>query len=256
MRGFVDSLVAQLLAVQINLYACHARLQADTDTEALHDLRIAVRKLRSLLRPLRGLVEFAALEQAARALGQLSGPLRDQEVLLAQLQAQTQRPQHARQQQLDAGYAQLLTSPELQALFAALDASVAVCRQEQACGALQGAAKHTAKGLAKNRKRLQRALYEPGTDRHRLRLLIKRLRYGAQAYPRCKLLSKPQLTALIAAQSALGGWHDHLQWLACAQQQSDLQPLVSTWQAGLAQAEQLSEQKLRKLQRLFHGSSR
>ncbi|OHC29774.1 MAG: hypothetical protein A2Y50_08935 [Pseudomonadales bacterium RIFCSPLOWO2_12_59_9] len=110
--------------------------------------------------------------------------------------------------------------------------------------------------MAKNRKRLQRALYEPGTDRHRLRLLIKRLRYGAQAYPRFKLLSKPQLTALIAAQSALGGWHDHLQWLACAQQQSDLQPLVSTWQAGLAQAEQLSEQKLRKLQRLFHGSSR
>ncbi|MDO9322836.1 MAG: CHAD domain-containing protein [Pseudomonas sp.] len=254
MRGFVDSLVAQLLAVQINLYACHARLQAGTDAEALHDLRIAVRKLRSLLRPLRGLVEFVALEQAARALGQLSGPLRDEEVLLAQLQTcVAHRPQQARQRQLAAGYAQLLASPELQALFVALDASAAICRQTQACGALQGAAKHVAKGLAKNRKRLQRALIEPKTDRHRLRLLIKRLRYGAQAYPRCKLLSKPQLTALIAAQSALGDWHDHLQWLKCAQQH-DLQPLVSTWQAGLAQAEQLSEQKLGKLRRLFHGS--
>lgn len=254
MRGFVDSLVAQLLALQIKLYACHARLQASTDAEALHDLRIAVRKLRSLLRPLRGLADFAALEQAARGLGQLSGPLRDEEVLLAQLQAQTQRPQHARQQQLNAGYGRLLASAELQEFFAALDASAAVCRQEQACGGLRGAAKHTAKGLVKNRKRLQRALNEPDTDRHRLRLLIKRLRYGAQAYPRFKLLSKPQLAALIAAQSALGDWHDHLQWLARAQQQSDLQPLVSAWQTSLAQAEQLSEQKLRKLQRLLHGS--
>ncbi|MBX9753216.1 MAG: CHAD domain-containing protein [Pseudomonadaceae bacterium] len=255
MRGFVDHLVAQLLAVQINLYACHARLEARSDAEALHDLRIAVRKLRSLLRPLRGLVDFTALEQAARALGQLSGPLRDAEVLLAQLQAQTQRPHQARQQQLDAGYGRLLASPELHALFAALDASVAVCRQAQAAGTLRGVAKHTAKGLVKNRKRLQRALNEPATDRHRLRLLIKRLRYGAQAYPRCKLLSKPQLAALSATQSALGDWHDHLQWLACAQQQSDLQPLVSAWQATLAQAEQLSEQQLRALQRLLHGRS-
>lgn len=256
MRGFIDSLVAQLLAVQINLYACHARLEARTDAEALHDLRIAVRKLRSLLRPLRGPVDFTELEQAARTLGQLSGPLRDAEVLLAQLQAcAPQLASRARQQQLDAGYGRLLASPELQEFFAALDASVAVFRQAQATGALRGAAKHTAKGLAKNRKRLQQALNEPTTDRHRLRLLIKRLRYSTQAYPRFKLLNNPQWTALSAAQSALGDWHDHLQWLACAQQQSDLQPLVSTWQASLAQAEQLSEQQLRTLQQLFHSRS-
>lgn len=255
MRGFVDSLVAQLLAVQIKLYACQARLQARTDAEALHDLRIAVRKLRSLLRPLRGLADFSALEQAARALAQLSGPLRDQEVLLAQLQAQTPRPQQARQQQVEAGYGRLLASPELQELLVTLNDSVAVCRQEHACGGLRGAAKHTAKGLAKDGKRLKRALNEPNTDRHRQRLLIKRLRYGAQAYPCFKPLNKPQLVALSAAQSALGDWHDHLQWLACAQQQSDLQPLLGAWQASLAQAEQLSEQKLRKLQRLFQGRS-
>ena len=60
-------------------------------------------------------------DHAARGLGQLSGPLRDEEVLLAQLQAQTRRPQPARQQQLDAGYGRLLASPELQEFFAALD---------------------------------------------------------------------------------------------------------------------------------------
>lgn len=256
MQGFVNRLVAQLLAVQINLYACRERLHAASDAEALHDLRIAVRKLRSLLRPLRGLVDFTELEQAASALNQLSGPLRDQEVLLAQLQAQAPLlPRRARQQQLRTGYTQLLASAELQALFAALDASASLCRQAQAAGALRGAAKHTTKGLAQNRKRLLRALNTPDNDRHRLRLLIKRLRYGAQAYAELKLLSHAQLRALVAAQSALGDWHDHLQWLACAQRQRDLQPLISTWQAELRQAEQRCERKLHKLQRQFHASA-
>lgn len=256
MQGFVDRLVAQLLAVQINLYACRERLHAASDAEALHDLRIAVRKLRSLLRPLRGLVDFTALEQAASALNQLSGPLRDQEVLLAQLQVQTPLlPHRARQQQLQAGYTQLLASTELAVLFAALDASVSQCRQAQAAGILRGATKHTTKGLAHNRKRLLRALNTPGSDRHHLRLLIKRLRYGAQAYAELKLLSHAQLRALIAAQSALGDWHDHLQWLACAEQQRDLQPLISTWQTELRQAEQRCERNLYKLQRQFRGAA-
>lgn len=255
MADFTDRLVAQLLTVQIKLYAAQARLQAGTDSEALHDLRIAVRKLRSLLRPLRGLADFTALEQAARALSQLSGPLRDEEVLLAQLQAcAPHRTQQARQQQLTAGYAQLLSSPALPELFAQLDASLLTCRQAQAAGALRGATRHTEKGLAKSFKHLQRALNTPNSDRHQLRLLIKRLRYGVQAYPRCTLLNKRQLSGLIAAQSALGDWHDHLQWLVRAEQQRDLQQLVSTWQTALLQAEQLSEQKLRKLQRLFSGS--
>jgi CHAD domain-containing protein len=257
MSGFSDSLVAQLLALQINLYACHARLQARTDAEALHDLRIAVRKLRSLVRPLRGLLNFTALEQAASALSRLSGPLRDQEVLLAQLQNQVPLlPQPARQQQLQTGYTQLATSAELQALFVALDASASVCRQAQITGALRGASKHTGKGLARSCKPLLSALNGPARDWHQLRLLIKRLRYGAQAYSNLKLLSRSQMRALIAAQSVLGDWHDHLQWLAYAQQQPDLQPLVSAWQAALGQAAQRSEQQLLALQHQLRGCCR
>lgn len=249
MAGFVEHLVAQLLTLQIKLYACQARLQARTDSEALHDMRIAVRKLRSLLRPLRGLADFNALEQAARTLGQLSGPLRDAEVLLGQLQGGASlQSQQSRSEQLEAGYAQLLANPALPALLAQLDASVLACRTTQTCGVLRGAAKHTDKGLAKDLRHLQQALNKPDTDRHRLRLLIKRLRYAAQAYPRCRLLSKPQAAALMAAQSALGDWHDHLQWLACAQQQCDLQPLICDWQAALQVAQQDCDQRLEQLQ--------
>lgn len=257
MKDFVDALLAQLLSLQINLYACRARLQARTDAEALHDLRIAVRKLRSLLRPLPRAAGFTPLAQAARELGRLSGPLRDSEVLWVQLQLRGLRmAQQFRRQQLAAGYAQLLASPQLQGLFAALDGCVPACRQAQAVGALQGLGKRTRKRLGKNLNSLLLALNDPAIDRHRLRLLVKRLRYGAQAYPGLPLLSNAQVSALSAAQSTLGDWHDHLQWLACAQQQPDLQPLVSHWQAAFEQAEQACEQALLRLRLEFVGSAR
>ncbi|WP_434606752.1 CHAD domain-containing protein [Pseudomonas sp. Z6-20] len=60
--SFVDRFVAEILSLQIALYYSRARLEAGTDSEALHDLRIAVRRIRSLLRPMRSLSEVAATE--------------------------------------------------------------------------------------------------------------------------------------------------------------------------------------------------
>lgn len=54
----VDQILSRVLGLQINLYACEARLEAGIDPEALHDLRIAVRRLRSLLHPLRAHESF------------------------------------------------------------------------------------------------------------------------------------------------------------------------------------------------------
>ena len=48
-----DSLLENLVQLQVRLRACRERLRAGTDSEGLHDLRIALRRLRSLLRPLR-----------------------------------------------------------------------------------------------------------------------------------------------------------------------------------------------------------
>uniref|UniRef100_UPI0023F41763 CHAD domain-containing protein n=1 Tax=Zestomonas thermotolerans TaxID=157784 RepID=UPI0023F41763 len=80
MSRFIDDLIAQVLGLEVTLRACQARLGARTDAEALHDLRIGLRKLRSLLRPLNRLPLVASLDAAAAALGRLSGPLRDREV--------------------------------------------------------------------------------------------------------------------------------------------------------------------------------
>ena len=107
--AFTEDLQAQVLRLQINLYACRARLAAATDGEALHDVRIVLRKLRSLLRPLRDVPACDALQQRAAELGRLSGPLRDLEVLLAHLQTLGLRDALKRRQpRLDEGYAALL----------------------------------------------------------------------------------------------------------------------------------------------------
>ncbi|MGE2222341.1 CHAD domain-containing protein [Serratia marcescens] len=72
---------------------------------------------------------------------------------------------------------------------------------------------------------------DTGYDRHRLRLLIKRLRYAAEAYPRRLPLSPAAMAGLKAAQSALGDWHDREVWCLQAEHQADLWPLLLRWQA-------------------------
>lgn len=56
MSGFVSNLRSEVLRLQVALYACRERLQAQTDGEALHDLRVCLRRLRSLLKPSRVLL--------------------------------------------------------------------------------------------------------------------------------------------------------------------------------------------------------
>jgi CHAD domain-containing protein len=81
----INRLVAHVLGLEVRLLACQARLNARTDPEALHDLRTTVRRLRSLLRPLRGLPGVEQLEAAASGVGDLTTPWRDREVLAAYL---------------------------------------------------------------------------------------------------------------------------------------------------------------------------
>lgn len=248
MQALDEALLAQLLRLQVRLFACHERLLAATDGEALHDLRIALRQLRSLLRPLQRLPACAAVLQHARELARLSGPLRDLEVLTACLQAQGLQPAvQTRQALLRQGRAALLGSQALDDLLTALDAWPALWRRAEAAGELAGLKKRISRGLGKQRKRLLQALADPAHDRHRLRLLIKRLRYAGEAYPGLASLRSKQLAQLKRAQEALGDWHDHWQWLARAEREADLQPCVPSWCQALHTAERRADRVLEKL---------
>ena len=63
---------------------------------------------------------------------------------------------------------------------------------------------------------------DPAHDRHRLRLLIKRARYGDEAYPQLDHAGKQLRRLLKQAQGDLGDWHDRLQWLLQARDHADL----------------------------------
>ena len=244
----INRLVAHVLGLEVRLLACQARLSARTDPEALHDLRTTVRRLRSLLRPLRGLPGVEQLEAAASRVGDLTTPLRDREVLAAYLLEHDQ-PQaaHRRMAQMAEAYPAVATSPEVAQLLMILDAFPRFLRASQRQDLLKGLRQRIEKRLAKQWKKLDKALHDPAHDRHRLRLLIKRVRYGIEAYPELDRLPKAAMPRLKSAQGALGNWHDCLQWLAMAEQETDLQPCVADWKTAMAKAEGRADQVLDKL---------
>lgn len=248
MSSLVDRLVAHVLGLEVRLMACQARLSQRTDPEALHDLRTTVRRLRSLLRPLRGLPGVEQLEAAASRVGDLTTPLRDREVLAAYLLEHDQ-PQAAQRRmvQMAEAYPAVAISPEVTQLLMILDAFPRFLRAAQREGLLKGLRKHIEKRLGKQWQKLDAALHDPAHDRHRLRLLIKRVRYGIEAYPELDRLPKPAAPRLKAAQGALGDWHDCWQWLARAEHEADLQPCVPVWKTTMTQAEARADRVLDKL---------
>lgn len=248
MSALVDRLVAHVVGLEVRLWACQVRLDARTDPEALHDLRITVRRLRSLLRPLRGLPGVEQLEAAASLVGQLTTPLRDREVLAAYL-LQHHQPEAARRRmaQMAEAYPAVAASAELAQLLLILAAFPRFLRAAQRQGLLKGLGKRIEKRLGRQWKKLDLALHDPAHDRHRLRLLIKRVRYGIEAYPELDRLPKPALPRLKSAQAALGDWHDCWQWLARAEHEADLQPCVAEWKTTMAKAESSADRVLDKL---------
>ncbi|WP_454255400.1 CHAD domain-containing protein [Pseudomonas sp. Marseille-Q8238] len=251
MSAVLKTLGHQVLRLHVRLYACRARLEARTDGEALHDLRIAVRTLRSLLRPFRRDAACARLEQAAAVIGRSSSGLRDLEVLIAELQRQgKERLLPARQQALQEGYERLLASEALGELFAALDDWP---RDAVQAPVWRKAGKRLHKHLLRQSQRLALALVDPESDKHGLRLLIKRLRYAGEAYPDVARFAPAVHKRLRAAQSATGNWHDLLQWLARVPNESDLHECAADWQRRLQVAEQAADQALLVLRLHFPG---
>ncbi|TBU74191.1 CHAD domain-containing protein [Phytopseudomonas daroniae] len=242
MSGFVGDLRSEVLRLQVALYACRERLQARTDGEALHDLRVCLRRLRSLLKPLKGAAGSDPLQQRAAELGRLSGPLRDLEVLIDTLRQQGGHVAADRRiSERARGDKLLLASRALPALFRALDDWPQELIRQQASGQLGDLHKQVRRYLRKQRARLVEALRDDEHDRHRIRLLIKRVRYTAEAYPQLSPLSAEQVRLLKKGQAVLGDWHDHLQWLAKAEREADLQVFEASWRRSMQEAEQSAD---------------
>ncbi|QXH58359.1 CHAD domain-containing protein [Pseudomonas maumuensis] len=250
MPSMIDHVVSRVLAVQVAILACRERLAVDTDSEALHDLRTTLRRLRSLLRPLRDLPGVEQLEQAAQSLGTLTTPLRDREVLAAQLLGRGHVQAGERRQEGRARtYAGVAASAQLARVLAILDAFPVFLRAAEREGLVQGLRRRIDKRLEKQWRKLARALDDPAHDRHRLRLLIKRVRYGDEAYPQLEHASRKLQRLLKKAQGDLGDWHDRVQWLLQVREHSDLAGCKVAWEHELHAAEGRSDLTLEALQK-------
>ncbi|MOA15655.1 CHAD domain protein [compost metagenome] len=114
-------------------------------------------------------------------------------------------------------------------------------------GVLGGLRGQVRKRLRKQWRKLRKALVDPAHDRHRLRLLIKRVRYGLEAYPDDSPLPRKLLAPLKDAQSTLGDWHDYEQWLMHSERELDLMPLQPRWNELHDLAESRADLSLDKL---------
>jgi len=254
--SFVDKFVAEILALQVALYHSRSRLEARTDSEALHDLRIAVRRIRSLLRPMRSMIEVAALNNAAAEVGRLTTPARDLEVMIQELESRGFPSQaHLRKTRLASNYSKILKSPVLKNLFIQLDEWPSAFRSAELNGGLKQVQPQIKKALKKQIDRLHAAVDDAGFDRHELRILVKRTRYLTEAFPRLSPLSGNAASSLKALQSALGSWHDHYQWCQKTLIESDLRPLEKVWQSSAATALEKAETQLVGLAKLLPKSS-
>ncbi|MNC54187.1 CHAD domain protein [compost metagenome] len=88
-------------------------MEARTDDQGLHDLRVKARRLKSLLRPIRKLDDVKSLDQAASKFLKLTSPLRDLEVLANELAHKGATKQaRSRQAAVGSAYAEIVRSPE------------------------------------------------------------------------------------------------------------------------------------------------
>lgn len=255
--SFMDRFAAEIVSLQVRLYSARARLEARTDGEALHDLRIAVRRIRSLLKPLRSVAEMDALSKAAADVGQQTTPARDLEVLIHELEKRTySKLAQPRRSQLSHSYDAILTGSPLRRLMVALDEWPAEFRAVEFNHGWARIQSRIRKALHRQVDRLHEAIEDKAYDRHQMRVLVKRTRYLTEAFPALSPLSRNEAKILKELQSALGNWHDHYQWSLKAQTEKDLHPLRRVWKEGADSALEEAEALLLKATKLLPKSSK
>jgi CHAD domain-containing protein len=212
-----------------NLDALHSRLPQvrDGDRDAIHDARVATRRLRAAI-PLVGVgATTAVVEQATpvlRALGRALGRAREEDEALRLIDEIERRSPGAapaaatlrarllpRQLRLRRRLIKTIESLDVEVLDRLADAArrSGVSRMwaaDPARSALRGAVGRRTE-IAERKVHHAGGVYFPNRA-HRARIAIKKLRYLAELMDRNERLRKPAVRALRNAQGALGSIHD------------------------------------------------
>lgn len=250
--SFTDRFLVEILTLHVAMYQTLDRLKLRNDDEALHDMRIAARRIRSLLRPFRSIDEVLPLSEAAAEVGRHTSQARDLEVIIHELE-KTGFPKQAqsRKPDLDAHYSMIIDGLVIKNIMTQLDDWPTNFRRVKANGGLKNAKKTVKKALRKQLDKLHSAVDDAEFDRHKLRIMVKRTRYLTEAFPELSPLSKDAARSLKKLQSALGTWHDHYQWCLKAEIETDLRPLEQAWLSSANKALETAEAQLLSLTHLL-----
>jgi CHAD domain-containing protein len=185
-------LCRKLRVVDGELARAIPRVLASSDDEAIHDLRVAIRRLRTLLklaRPVFGRFHADAVRAAFTAVHRATGALRDEEVLDETLDALTsdspavtawKARRRTRERSLRKGVIDRIRSGELaraRKLLSALVTLPVIPKRDRPAAKL---ARRAVERARRNVERKRDAPTEDGVRLHDLRIAYKELRYASE----------------------------------------------------------------------------
>ncbi len=253
---------AQLLASQIEVSRMQASQAPDSheqpaesqNPETLHTLRVSLRQLHSLLLPLgKHLSGAADLDREVKRSLKLTNQIRDQEVLIQELMHQ-HHPELAQvyttrlQGEIERVYREL----RLDKICKHLDMLPDYWARKVPAREAKQLSRYISAEWLRTRDKLTRSIRQATPDKHRLRLLIKQLRYNSESY--AAILPKKMRTEtarLKQVQEVLGTWHDVEVWLEAIKVHPDLAILAPNWQQNFAYWDQAADQALLGLKRAW-----
>jgi CHAD domain-containing protein len=231
-------LVAKLRDLDARLEDVAPRVLAHgSDDEAVHDLRVALRRTRTVLevgRDVLGPFHADEVRRALRDVQRATGALRDEEVLLALIQslgvdhpdvATWMEGRRARERRLRRALVGLLRSGALDRGRHLLSALLAFRIKPSRDKRVHKYARRAVEGARREVERRRGAAPDDPEALHRLRIAYKRLRYTVETF--ADVLSE-DLTALAPAaarmQSRLGDLHDVDVGIVCVRRARALTP--------------------------------
>ena len=212
-EAFVGNMRAAIEQVAAN----SAGAAAGRDPEYLHQLRVGVRRLRSTLRAFRELLRRKradAIEAPWRAMMQTLGEARDWDVFMQSLSGDLRKPALRHQREAQHRARALVHSPEFDAAARRTFAwaqSHPWRRRADPAEPLADFARRALEHLHESLRKAVRGIeWRDGQRRHRVRIRVKRMRYGcdffASAFPHRS--ARAFLESLRTLQDILGEMND------------------------------------------------
>jgi CHAD domain-containing protein len=215
-------LATKLRAFSARLEELGQRALASADNDAVHDLRVALRRTRTLLDVGRDIFGRFRVDEVRRALGDVqraTGGLRDEEVLLELVGSlDMQRPdvcawveaRQRRERRLRTALRHVLRAGQLQSARHLLDALLAFRVKPSRDRRLDKFARRAVMQAERDVARRRRSCSGDAQTLHRLRIAYKHLRYRAETF--ADILPPDVVAPIVRAssrlQSLLGEVHD------------------------------------------------